>query len=134
MAVEILVGAIVLFLFGFLWYGPVFGRYWVKMIGMTQEQIDEGMKKGMKSMIPQMIVAFVISLITTSVVYYLLPQLLVLSFGEFLRNIFIIWLGFVLPLHANGYLWEKKSLKLTLFNVAESILSFILLAAIIYYW
>ena len=134
MILEILVGAIVLFLFGFLWYGPVFGRYWVKMIGMTQEQIDEGMKKGMKSMIPQMITAFVISIVTTSVVYYLLPSFLSLSFGEFVTSILIIWLGFVLPLHANGYLWEKKSLNLTLFNIAESVLSFILLSAIIYYW
>ncbi len=134
MILEILAGAVILFVFGFLWYGPVFGKQWVAMVGMTPEQIAEGKRKGMANMIPQMLAAFVVSIITTSVVYYLLPGSLALSYGEFLQSIIIIWLGFVLPLHVNGYLWEKKSLKLTLFNVAESLLSFVMLSLFIYSW
>ncbi len=130
---TILLGAVILFVFGFLWYGPVFGKHWVKMIGMTDAQIAEGKRKGMSHMIPQMVIAFVLCLISASVLKYLIPNTGI-DFSAFLKSITLIWFGFVLPLHMNGYLWEKKSLKLTMFNCAESILGFIVLAGVVYFW
>ena len=128
---TIIVAAVVWFLFGFLWYGPLFGKQWMKMMGITAEQMAEGKKK---SMALPMLIALIMSVVSASVVSYLVPQLLALSFGEFLKIILIIWAGFVLPLQVNDYLWERKSFKLVLFNMVESILAYILLSAIIYYF
>ena len=127
----IIMGGLGLFIFGFLWYGPVFGKQWMALMKMTPEQIAEGRKQPMTTKI---VIAVVLALATSAVVYCLEPQLLSFSFGQFLKSILLIWLGFNLPLIMNGYLWEGRSLKLTAFNGVANVLSLMFLSAIIYFW
>jgi len=132
---TIIIAAFASFIFGFLWYGPVFGKYWVKLMEMSPEDIAKGREKmrGFGSMARPMLISFVCSVITAKVVKYILPFSAVMSFGGFFHLILIIWFGFLLPINMNGYLWEGKSLKLVLFNCVYSILSFLLVSSIIYY-
>ena len=32
---------------GFSWYGPIFGKLWVKLMGFTNEEIEKGQQKSM---------------------------------------------------------------------------------------
>ena len=129
--ISILLGALVVFIFGFLWYGHVFSMQWIKLMKFSPEQIAES-KKG--SMAQKAVVMAVLNIVTASVVYFLLPQLLSLSYSEFMKSILMIWFGFAFPLQMGGYLWEGKSLKLVAFNTVANVISFSLLSAVIYYF
>lgn len=37
----VLLAAVVPFVTGFLWYGPIFGRKWMGLVGMTEEQAKQ---------------------------------------------------------------------------------------------
>jgi hypothetical protein len=128
---SIIVAAIAAFAFGWIWYGPLFGKPWMKMMGITREQIAESQKK---SMAVPVILGLIMALITAWAVSYLLPVIAALSFGEFFKVIFVIWLGFTLPIQMGGYLWERKSLKLVVFNMVQNVLSILIISAIIWNW
>jgi hypothetical protein len=127
---SVLVGAIVLFAFGALWFTVLFGKMWAKLMGFSGDMNANG---GMKSMTKPLIINFVLNLIVAWVVYYLFPQLLAVSYTEFLKVILIIWLGFSFPIYVNSALWEKKSWKLVLLNSANGIISAILVSAVVYF-
>lgn len=44
---PILGAAVVNMVIGYLWYGPVFGKQWMKLVGMTEKDMQEGSKQGM---------------------------------------------------------------------------------------
>ena len=133
--ITIIIGAVATFVFGYLWYGPVFGKQWMKLMNMTSEGMERAKQGGMAG---KMTVMGVTTIITAWAVYYILPHTLPnpvpLSFGQFFKFIFVIWLGFGFPVQLGAYLWEGKSWKLVAFNAAESVLSFLILSAIIFFW
>ena len=43
---------------GMLWYGPLFGNRWSKLMGFTAKQVSEGKKKGMAGMARPMAAGF----------------------------------------------------------------------------
>jgi hypothetical protein len=116
------------FVFGFLWYGPVFGKTWMRLSNISPDSAGS-----MKGMAGSIVIAVVVSLISAYVVSALQPALLPLSYGEFMKWITYIWLGFNLPIQMNGYLWEKKSWQLTCFNSAASLLTFWVISAVVYF-
>ena len=127
---SILVGAVVIFGFGALWFTVLFGKTWVKLMDFNPAGDEEARKMGMAK---PLVANFLLNVLVAAVVYYLFPQLLALSFGDFLKTIFIIWLGFTFPVYANSAVWERKSWKLVVINSTQSIIAFILVSAIVYY-
>src|SRR5581483_5044531 len=100
MILPIIVGAIATFIFGMLWYGPVFGKAWMRMMRVTHEQMEEAKKRGMAG---QMVVLFIFLLVTAKVVAWLIPALMPMSFSAFYHSIFIIWLGFAFPVQLGAW-------------------------------
>ncbi len=39
---AVVVGAIINMVIGFLWYGPLFGEMWIRMMGKPREEIEAG--------------------------------------------------------------------------------------------
>jgi len=37
--IPILIATIASFIFGFLWYGPLFGKQWMNLMGFTKKSI-----------------------------------------------------------------------------------------------
>ena len=37
--VPVLIATIVSFIFGYLWYGPLFGKKWMKLMGFTKRSL-----------------------------------------------------------------------------------------------
>ena len=58
---AILTAAVVNFIVGFIWYGPLFGKTWMKVVGITKKEAEKMHKKGMKV---NMLKEFVLGLIT----------------------------------------------------------------------
>lgn len=130
---AVVVTAVGCFVIGFLWFGPLFGKTWIKLMGMTQAQAEEGMKGGMKSMTKQMITAMISNLITAFVFFTLALSLSIMSFGPALMLGILLWIGFSVPLFLNRVLWEKMSSQLFWFN-AGHVLATLVFSALVYSW
>jgi hypothetical protein len=100
---AVLGGAIFLMVMGMVWYGPLFGKKWMKIIG-AEHMSPEEMEKTQKEMTPMYVIQFVMSLVTSFVLYYFI-QLITTRSGTDVA--FWIWVGFFLPMAA-GAMWDTK--------------------------
>ncbi len=92
-------GAIFLFVMGMTWYGPLFGKTWMRIMGvesMTKEEIA----KAQKEMMPMYMIQVALGLVTSFVLYYFV-QLIGMHVA------FWIWLGFSMPMAA-GAMWDTE--------------------------
>jgi hypothetical protein len=122
---------------GFLWYGPLFGKAWSKLMGwgeMTKEKMKEMQKKAM----PGYAVSFIGSLVMA---YVLLHSLTYANayFGTSgiengLMAGFWNWLGFVVPITIGTVLWEGKSMKLWYINAGYYLAQLLLMGTILSLW
>jgi hypothetical protein len=102
--VTILIAAVVSMVVGSIWYGPIFGKKWMEIIGATAE--DEAKRKEMqKAAMPLYVIQFVLSLLQV----YILANLI----GEWdgrsgVAIAFWMWLGFVMPTIAGSSMWNNN--------------------------
>jgi hypothetical protein len=45
--IELVVASVVSFIFGWIWYGPLFGKLWLKGSGMSEKEAKKMHKQGM---------------------------------------------------------------------------------------
>ncbi len=124
------VGAVVSFVFGAMWYGPLFSKTWVRLSGFTPEQVEEGRKQ---SMAKSYVLTFVGCLLISSMLWHIIVLAEGFS-GESGLTIGVLagfwsWLGFVVPITLGSVLWEGRSWSLWLFNNAYHLLNFAIIGA-----
>ena len=122
---AILVAAIVTNIIGFLWYGPLFGKQWMKLSGIS-------MPKGKKpSMAKPMVINFVASLVTA----YVLSLFVVGgTISSAIATGFLIWLGFFAAIMLGSVLWEMKPFSLYLLNVVHWLIALEVMAIVLAAW
>ena len=126
--IGIIVAGVVGMVVGAVWYGPLFGKQWSRLVGLTQEKMDEAKKKGMTQ-------NYVIGLIGQLVTAYVLAYLIALT-GSYSINVLVplvfwVWLGLVMPMVLGGALWEGKPWKLVLLNGAYYIIVLMIMSFIL---
>lgn len=129
---AILICAVVSLVIGSVWYGPIFGKMWMRVCGMTS--MDEARRKQMqKESMPLYFVQFILSLFTA----WVLSLYIVNAIDEMtgISNAFWIWAGFVMPTVAGGVMWTADSGKVKwtkfLLQAAYYLITFIVFALII---
>jgi hypothetical protein len=126
---AVLVAAIAQFIIGWAWYGPLFGKPWLRMMGKTKEEI---MQKGNPAF--AMLGSFVPSLIMA----YILAHFVVYAGADDLTDAamlgFWVWLGFVATVMFNSVLFESKPKKLYIINVLYYLVSLIVMAVVLMVW
>jgi hypothetical protein len=114
---AVLVAAIINMALGMAWYGPLFGKYWMRVIGHTDEDRMRAMSgEGRKAMMRSTLIGFILALISN----YVLAHFIVFAAsyngmtGAAAGAIcgFWLWLGFMLLATSGSYLWEMKAAKL----------------------
>jgi hypothetical protein len=116
---------------GAVWYGPLFGKLWMKLIGLTKED--------MKTMNLSPAVAMVGGAVTALLMAYVLAHAITFGNAYFgtsgvegaLMGGFWYWVGFAVPITAGAFLWEGKSVKLWILNAGYYLASLMLMSAII---
>jgi len=127
---DVLVAAIVTFVIGALWYGPLFGKQWMKLTGMTKAK----MKKG-KDKIPMLYLGgFIATLITAYALSVVLRYSGVSMMTEGVEITFWVWLGFIGAISFGGMLWENKPFSLWILNNCYYLLTLIVMTAILVAW
>lgn len=109
-----MVSAVVL---GGLWFGPLFGKMWMKEVGFTKEDMEKGKTdpKAQKAMMRSYLLVAVGALVTAYVMAHSLAFAMyyLKSAGPSaaLMGAFWNWLGFTAPALMGSVLWEGKTWK-----------------------
>ena len=104
---AVLTSAIVSMVIGSIWYGPLFGKMFMREMGMEQWSPEKQavMKK-------QMAIKYLGQFVASLVMFFVLDWYIVTSIhmGVMggLANAFGLWLGFVVPLAFGNALWGGK--------------------------
>lgn len=102
--VTILIAAIISMVVGALWYGPLFGKKWLEIIGATADDLArrEAMQKAAR---PLYAIQFALSLLQ---VYVLAHFVEAWEDGTGVGTAVWIWLGFVMPTVAGSSMWNNN--------------------------
>lgn len=131
---AVLVAVIANFIFGFIWYTPLFGKAWATEMGMDPDAKPSGgeMAKGM-----------IIMVIGNFFLAYVLAHNLAVwdyAMGDgseqmmlAISSAFFTWLGFFLPVDLGTITWERKSFKLFAINTSYHLLTLVIVALILVY-
>ena len=126
---AILVCAIVSMVIGSIWYGPLFGKMFMKEMGMDQwtPEKQQAMKKSMGL---SYALQFVASLVMFFVLSYLMRGLGQISVQGGIMVALWVWVGFVVPLALGNAIWGGKK---TLFwlSIGNMLLTLVASGAII---
>ncbi|MBT6774982.1 DUF1761 domain-containing protein [Candidatus Woesearchaeota archaeon] len=125
---AVLVAAVVAFLLGFIWYGPLFGKIWMKLSGMpdVKPKKKDMMLRSLGGLASYIVMAYVLARI------FDLINVVALSEGLWVG--FLAWLGFVGTITFGSFLWEKKPFNLWLLNNVYNLISLLIMAWIFVVW
>lgn len=131
---AIIAATVAAMIVGTLWYGPVFGKQWMSMMGMTPESMKAMKLSPMGAMIGMLVLSLLMN--------YVLAH--GIAFGNIatgmsgvvggMTGAFWYWLGFCVPLTASPFLWENKSWKLWAFNALYYLVTLLISGAILGAW
>lgn len=128
---AVMVAGIAATVVGFLWYGPLFGKPWSKMMGFTPEKMDEAKKKGMGK-------AYAVNFIGALVMAYVLDRSIaerfITSAGAAVTLAFWIWIGFIAFVMYGAVVWEGRPVKLFLINSLYYLVSLSVMGIILAFW
>lgn len=117
---------------GSLWYGPVFGKPWMKLMGYTEENMKSAKAKG--GMWKLYALAFLGALVTAFVLAHFVSYVTPTTFSEGLQLGFWAWLGFIATTLLGSVLWEQRSWKLYFLNAAHHLVNLLVMSTILTMW
>ncbi len=129
---AVLTAAVVSMVIGSVWHGPLFGKLFMREMGMDKLSPEEQakMKKSMTG-------AYIAQFIASFVMFFVLAWYIVTSmhYGVWggVANALGLWLGFVVPLALSQAIWGGK-MKLFWINIGGMFFTLIAAGAIIGGW
>ncbi len=132
--VAILVGAVLAMVIGAVWYGPLFGKKWMQIVGMDPAD-TEAMEKMKKSAMSLYAVQFVLTLFQVLVLAHLVAD--TTKVGGLERALWI-WAAFVIPTLAGAVMWtnEQNNMKWARFLIqgGYQLAVFIVFGLLLQFW
>lgn len=127
---AVLVAAIINMVVGTIWYGPVFGNYWKKLMGFTSESMRAMPLTAAQASLGGFITAFLMAFVLSHFSFIAGA----VTASDALEFAFWIWLGFFLTTSASSFLWEGKPYQLFLFNAAEQLVALCGMSLVLVLW
>ena len=117
---------------GFLWYGPLFGKIWMRETNWTENALAEAKKKGMGG---NYFMSFVTVLVMAVVLEVLINGVGINTTIGGLKLAFITWLGFIVTVRFNDQLFSKnKSIVLFWIDSGHYLVVILAMTAILTFW
>lgn len=129
---AVLVAAVSSMVVGSIWYGPLFGKVFMKAMGMDQWS-PEKKAEMKKSMALTYVWQFIASLVMFYVLAWFLGATAMWGVMGAMTVAFWAWLGFIVPLKLGDALWGGKMI-LFWIGVTNSLVTILVGAAIIGAW
>ena len=132
---AVLVAALASMVLGFLWYGPLFGKPWMALMGFSKDSMDKAKAKGMTMnyvlmAVGSLVMAYVLSHVTSFAMAYMQVS----GYMAGLSSGFWTWLGFIAPVVMGAQLWEGKPWKLYPITAGYYLVSLMIMGAILASW
>ncbi|WP_346858041.1 DUF1761 domain-containing protein [uncultured Draconibacterium sp.] len=102
---AVIAGAILSMIIGAIWYGPVFGKKWMEIIGVDPAD-EEARKKMQKTAGPLYLAQFLLTLFQVLVLAHLIADT---SRVGGLERALWIWAAFVIPTMAGAVMWTNQN-------------------------
>jgi hypothetical protein len=130
---AIIVATVVSFGIGALWYSPVlFGKEWMSLMKIREADIANVRAQG--GMWKSYLIHLVATLVSFIVLAFIVSATQIWNGSDGAFFGFLVWLGFVMPLHVSRLLWQKDPFKLVLIDTVQVLLSLVIGGAIIGAW
>ena len=126
---AVLVCGVVSQVVGFLWYGPLFGKAWMKEVGKTEEELRENFNPGKTYTL-----AFILAVISALALAYLLSLTGAESIMDALRISLTVWLGFTAAIFYLNSLFESKTVKYVAINTGYHLVALVVYGIILVSW
>ncbi|MBS3123709.1 DUF1761 domain-containing protein [Candidatus Woesearchaeota archaeon] len=128
---AVLVSTVVGMALGMFWYGPLFGKLWIKIMRFSKVDLAKAQKK-VKA------VTYFLSFLSTFIfavvlAYFIEFTGMASAFGGAVIG-FLAWLGFLATTLINSVLWENKPWSLYLLNAGHYLFVLVVLGAILGAW
>lgn len=134
---AIIAAAVATMVIGFLWYGPLFGKQWSRLMGWG-EMTPEKMKEMQKKALPGYTIQFVGALFMACVFAYILVFANT-YFNESgalpgIEGALWLWVGFIVPVTIGSVFWEGKPWRLWFINAGYFLVNLLVIGAILGAW
>ncbi len=106
---AILVCGLLAMVLGYVWYGPLFGKKWMEVIGATEMDLERR-KEMQKSAGKLYVVQFVLILFQVWVLSYYIKGWADASGVE---NALWVWAAFIMPTIAGSAMWNNDSARIS---------------------
>jgi len=123
---AMLVAVVIRMLIGMLWYGPVFGKGWMKEIGFEEKDVEGGGAAMALAIIPAIIEVYILAV--------LINYVGTTSFLGGLMSGFFIWLGFIATVGYQMVIFENRSLKLFSINNFYELVTLLIIGPLLAIW
>jgi hypothetical protein len=127
---AVLVAAAANMAVGSLWYGPIFGKLWMRLEGFTRESMKSMSLTASQAMVGGVVTA----LLMAYVLAHFVELLGIVDMGGVWQLAFWIWLGLAVPASAEVWLWGGKSYKLFLLNAARWFATLLAMISVLSLW
>lgn len=131
---AVITGAILSMIIGAIWYGPLFGKRWMEIIGATEMDL-EARKKMQKSAGPLYLIQFIMTLFQVLVLAHLVADTRIAGGVE--RSLWI-WGAFVIPTLAGAVMWTNEAGRLKrarfLIQGGYQLAMFIIFGLLLQFW
>lgn len=126
--IELIAAGVAAMVVGFVWYSmAVFGKPWMKTVGLSQSDLKEGMKDA-----PKMYgLMFVGALVQAYVLSILLNVFGVADYMSAATVAFWAWLGFVAPVVLGNVLFERRSWNYFGITIGYQLVNMVVMSAVL---
>lgn len=132
---AVVVAAVASMVLGFVWYGPLFGKPWMAMMGFTKEGMEAAKTKGMTmNYVLMALGSLVMAFVLSHVLVFAMAYMKVSGWGAGVSTGFWNWLGFILPVVMGDQLWGGKSWKLLPITAGYYLVSMVMMGVILAVW
>ncbi|MDP3402949.1 MAG: DUF1761 domain-containing protein [bacterium] len=132
---AVLVATAAAIILGTVWYGPLFGKQWKRIVGISIGEITPTVKRSM-------IKSYTIVALTTFVMGFVLAH--ALSFASEITQAegvlasvttaIWVWLGFMVPPTISSVLWEHRPWKYWFITSGYYLVSLVIMSVILTVW
>jgi len=131
---AIVVAAVASMVVGFVWYGVLFKKRWMSLMGITSDSMANMKMTANQAYMWQFVASLVMAYVLAHSLLFANAYLNVGAIQAGVMVGFWNWFGFVAPVTIGIVLWENKPWTLWFLNVSNYLVSLIVMGVILSLW
>lgn len=132
--IAVLAAAVVSMITGYVWYGPLFGKAWMKEVGLSKADMDKRDKTIGMRMGTLFVGSILMAWVFNHALIFAIDYLGIGGVNGALMGAFFNWLGFIMPVTLGMKLMEDRSWKLWTIQNGYYLVTLALMGVVLVMW